>query len=325
MTAGLIINPRSGGRSGRGLRLQELLPRNSGMCVAVIEDFASLPAILREFSAKGVETLAISSGDGTIQAIQTELAERSPFPVLPSLLLLPHGTANMTATDLGLGIRNLEAVASLLSSSSPLQGLERRKRPTLRTLNLAPGGPRHGMFIGAGSIYDGTRFCQDKVYATGATANVAIIATLTAAIANVWLRGRAASQAALVRPHRFRLSADGRAVVDGDQLFFLATTLDRLVLGMRPFWGGKSAPVRATVIPYPVPGLMRWLWPAMYGPEDRQMPPGSVSLSAHTLDVWSPTSFVIDGEFFDAPRGVPLRIETGPDFTYLCRPPRLAR
>jgi hypothetical protein len=285
----------------------------------VIEDFASLPAVLQEFSAKGVETLAISSGDGTIQAIQTELAERSPFPVLPSLLLLPHGTANMTAADLGIGIRNLEAVASLLSGSSRLQGLERRRRPTLRAVNPGAGGPRHGMFIGAGSIYDGTRFCQDKVYARG---NLAIIATLAAAIPDMLLRGRAASLAALARPHRFRLSADGHTVVDGDQLFFLATTLDRLVLGMRPFWGGKSAPVRATVIPYPVPGLMRWLWPAMYGPEDRQMPPGSVSLSAHALDVWSPTPFVIDGEFFDAPRGVPLRIETGPDFTYLCRPAR---
>ena len=80
MTTGLIINPLSGNRAGRGLRLRELLRPSSGMCAAVLEDFGSLPTILREFSAKGVETLAISSGDGTVQAIQTELAERNSFP-----------------------------------------------------------------------------------------------------------------------------------------------------------------------------------------------------------------------------------------------------
>ena len=240
-------------------------------------------------------------------------------------MLLPHGTANMTAADLGLGIRDPGAIAALLSNASRLRALERRRRPTLRAVNPGHGGPRHGMFIGAGSIYDGARFCQDKVYATGARGNLAIIATLTSAIGDMLLRRRTTSAVALARPHRFRLSAPGHPVVDGDQLFFLATTLDRLVLGMRPFWGGKSAPVRATVIPYPVPGLLGWLWPAMYGPEDRRMPPGSVSLSVNALDIWSSTSFVIDGEFFDAPRDVPLRIETGPEFTYLCTPSGLAR
>ena len=255
--------------------------------------------------------------DGTIQAIQTELAERSPFPALPSLLLLPHGTANMTAADLGLGMSNLEAIASLLSSPSGLDTLKRRRRPTLRAVNAGPGGARHGMFIGAGAIHDGARFCQDKVYAIGTRGNFAILATLVAAIANALVRGTAAS-AGLARSHRFRLDAGGQVVVDGNQLFFLATTLDRLVLGMRPFWGGKTAPVRTTVMPYPVPGLLRWLWPAMYGREDRQMPHGSVSLSVRELDVWSSTPFVLDGEFFDAPAEAPLRIETGPEFTYLC-------
>ncbi|MDP9138502.1 MAG: hypothetical protein M3N38_10035 [Pseudomonadota bacterium] len=325
MTTGLIINPRSGKHGGRGLRLQELVQRSSGMRAAVLEDFAALPAMLQEFSASGVETLAISSGDGTVQAIQTELAERNTFASLPSLLLLPHGTANMTAADLGLGVRNLDDIASLLSSPARLRGLARRRRPTLRAVNPGSGGPRHGMFIGAGSIYDGARFCQEKVYATGTRGNLAIVATLTAAIANMLLRGRKTSATRLAGPHRIRLSADGRTVVDGDQLFFLATTLERLVLGMRPFWGGKSAPVRATVIPYPVPGLVGWLWPSMYGPEDRRMPPGSVSLSAHALDVWSSSSFVIDGEFFDGPQDGPLRIETGPHFTYLCSPRGPAR
>jgi hypothetical protein len=233
-------------------------------------------------------------------------------------MLLAHGTTNMTAADLGLGISDPETIASLLISPSRLQELARKQRPTLRIVNPGNGMPRHGMFLGAGSIYNGARLCQDRVYASGTRGNLAIVATLAAAIANVLLRGNGNAESRLAGPHRIRLCADGLAVADGEQLLFLATTLDRLVLGMRPFWGGKSAPLRATLIPYPVPRLIRWLWPAMYGPEDRVMPPGSISLSARTLDVWSPTSFVIDGEFFHPPQTGPLRIEAGPEFTYLC-------
>jgi hypothetical protein len=36
------------------------------------------------------------------------------------------------------------------------------------------------------------------------------------------------------------------------------------------------------------------------------------------LEITCPISFVIDGEFFDAPEHEPLKVETGTVFTYLC-------
>jgi hypothetical protein len=316
MKVGLIVNPRSGRASGRGLRLQELLRRDPHFHLATVENFCSLPAVLRDFAASGVNVLVISSGDGTIQAVQTELAERNPFSALPELMLLAHGTTNMTAADLGLGMRDPRPVASILSNPFRLQSLARRRRPTLRVTNPGDGGPRHGMFLGTGCVYRSVRLCQNRIYASGTRGNLAIVATLTAAIVNALIRPDGAGPR-LAGPYRLRLCADGIAVADGDQTLFLATTLDRLVLGTRPFWGGKSAPLRATLIPYPVPRLMRSLWSAMYGPEDRCMPPGSVSLSARTLDIWTTGSFVIDGEFFQPPQADPLHIEAGPEFTYL--------
>ena len=39
-------------------------------------------------------------------------------------------------------------------------------------------------------------------------------------------------------------------------LLLLATTLDKLILGTRPFWGGKPGPIaRLATIPYPVPSI----------------------------------------------------------------------
>jgi hypothetical protein len=91
------------------------------------------------------------------------------------------------------------------------------------------------------------------------------------------------------------------------------------VLNTRPFWGGKTGPIRVTTFPYPVPSIPRWLLPMMYGGEDRKFPKGAVSFCASALEVTTPVTFVIDGEFFEPPLGEPLRLETGPVFTYVCR------
>ena len=113
--AGLLINPSSGKSSGKGLSLVEMLNGNAEISTRVIEKFEQLPGFLDEFAGDGVTDLFISSGDGTIHAIQTELAERKPFKAIPRLSLLPHGTTNMTAADLGFRFRTLQAQADYIS------------------------------------------------------------------------------------------------------------------------------------------------------------------------------------------------------------------
>ena len=120
------------------------------------------------------------------------------------------------------------------------------------------------------------------------------------------------------RPFPIEITSDGREFCTGTQLLMLSTTLEKLILGARPFWGEKLGPIRTSVFPYPVPSIPRWLLPIMYAGENRKMPEGAVSFSSARLEIACPVSFVIDGEFFDGPADGPLKVETGPVFTYLC-------
>ena len=296
---GLIVNPSSGKRTGKGLALAEKLQFR--ITVRVIESFAQLPGFIDEMARAGVTDLFISSGDGTIQAIQTDLAERKPFAQLPRLALLPHGTTNMTAADLGFRLRNLDALARFIEHRQPNELVH---RPTLRAANPRDGRPRHGMFLGTGAVSEATLFCQEAFNAKGVRGNWASIATLFSALR-------------FNRPHAIEVETHGGKVSGGNQLLMLSTTLKKLILGSRPFWGGDSAPIRTTVIPHPAPSLARWLLPIMYGAETRKIAPGAISFASSDLTVRSPVSFVIDGEFFDGPENKPLRIETGPIFTYM--------
>ncbi len=315
MRSGLIVNPRSGKSSGKGLTLAEKLRASPNVSVKVIEEFARLPALLDELAGDGVTELFISSGDGTIQAIQTELAERKPFRNLPRLALLPHGTTNMTAADLGFRHTGLDAQAAFIASPT---GGGMRHRHTLRAANPRDGRPRHGMFLGTGAVSEATLYCQQAFNAKGVKGNWATFATLAGAVAKtVFSKPDPNDLTRFDRPFAIRVLADGQPMSDGTQLLMLATTLEKLILGARPFWGGKQPGLRASVFPYPVPNVWRWLLPLMYGSETRIVPPGATSRAASVLEVWSNVSFVIDGEFFDGPADDPLRIETGPSFTYL--------
>jgi hypothetical protein len=314
--AGLIVNPRSGKQSGKGVQLAEKLGPRTDISVHVLRQFDELRGALITFAAAGVTDLFISSGDGTVQAIQTLLAEDKLFPSLPRLCLLPHGTTNMTAADLGFRHKSLDAQLHMMQQPSPT---DLRQRHTLRAANPGDGKPRHGMFLGTGAVSEATLFCQRAFNAKGVKGNTAVFATLAGAVLRTMFTAPdPADEQRFDRPFNIALIHKGEEMLRGPQLLMLATTLDKLILGARPFWGGKQAPIRISAFPYPVPSIMRWLLPIMYGSEQRRVPAGALSFSASAVEVRSQVSYVIDGEFFDGPADAPLHLETGPVFTYLC-------
>jgi diacylglycerol kinase (ATP) len=317
MKAGLLVNPRAGKLSGKGLKLMEALGSQTVVSHTILNDFSQLEPALRQFAAEGVTTLAISSGDGTIQAIQTLLAETNIFAQRPRLMLLPHGTTNMTAADLGVTTRNLKKLAAILQSTPALAGAETRIRPTLRIVNPADGRPRHGMFTGTGAIWRAVQFCQQAVHGAGLRGDAATFTTLALAIGGLFFNGRTPQSERIGRVWDFKARAEGSSIGSGDQLLFMATTLEKLVLGSRPFWGGKTAPIRATVLPFPMPQVWRWIIPTLYGSETRAVMPGAVSLCAQDFEIDTRVSWIVDGEFYDAPENEPLRITRGADFTYV--------
>jgi diacylglycerol kinase (ATP) len=58
----------------------------------------------------------------------------------------------------------------------------------------------------------------------------------------------------------------------------------------------------------------------LYGGQTRNLPAQCRSFTADSIAVSVRCPFVMDGEAFDPPEDQPLRIETGPEFTYLCGP-----
>ena len=329
----LIVNPRSGGTNKAGLALAEALRHDTGTRIVRLDEFSQLEPALTELAQNPPEALFISSGDGTIQYVQTWLAERSGLSQerWPLLALLPHGSTNMTAADIGLGLNRVPQQAELIRQRGWRQNEAAiTVRPTVRLLNVK-GGPQHGMFLGGGVLAEATLYCQEAFNRRGMRGQLGPLLTMLSVGAKAILRPAGPEDEDRIdRPHEMCVLADGKTLAEGWQVALLATTLRKLVLGARPFWGLDEAtarrittgelpsPLRLSVFGWPLPFIPRWLPVVLYGGENRKMPPGMQSRLVERAEVHTPARFVMDGEeMVRESADKPLIIERGPQMRYL--------
>jgi hypothetical protein len=321
MKAGVLVNPKSAKGSRKGRALEQAMNGLPHVLTRRIDDFARLPELLAEFAAADVELIVVSGGDGTVQAVQTLLAEGGIYTILPRLAVLPHGTTNMTASDVGLRHTKPDRIADLLSRPGYLKrATDVRLRRTVRVENLHGVAPQHGMFFGTGAIYRAVLLCQRDVHGMGLKGEFATGVTLLTAVArSLFSRAAQDDPDRIDRAYAMAIRADGEVKASFDQLLFLATTLDRLILGMRPYWNCDPKRLRVTTVAYPHPNVLRYLLPVMYGIPSRNFPePDFMSFSADTIGLTTQASLVMDGELFEPPASGEIGISTGPEFEYLC-------
>ncbi len=320
MTLGLIINTKAGTyrRSARVRKSLEHLSHHAE--TEYLDDFSALPKILSRMGQKHCDYLAISGGDGTIQAILTRLAEDAIFKFQPILILLPHGTTNMTAKDASIG--NLRKVDSLIShiciqGTSNLPG-EIITRHTVRIANPKDNPPLHGMYFGWGAVHRAVLKCQTDVHAMGFRGDLGPALTLLGS----WLShlfGRSGQDPdRIVQGQDLVLDADGTIRINGPQLLLSVTTLEHVIANCRPFWNQNEDALKTTTIAYPVQKPLRMLIPILYGDKHRTITePGYDSFSARVLSFKTSSDCILDGEIITPPENQALRLSLGPEFRFL--------
>ncbi len=258
---------------------------------------------------RGVDTVAISGGDGTVNAVLNTVFGRSPFPRLPLLAVLRGGTANMTARDIGMQGRQDRALRALIDCASRGgAGLTVVERPVMR---IDPGAGReaiYGMFFGAAAITQGIEYCKREVHALGLRGEIGPAVTMAR-----FVIAMARGERAIVAPVPITVAIDEEAPASFACEIVHVTTLEQLVLGLRPFWGTEAAPLHyASVRAAPrhwvkaLPGLLR-------GRPNRYITPanGYESRNAHRLRLGLDSHFFVDGEMFSPTAGSPLTFTDG--------------
>lgn len=313
---GVITNPRSRANRRGFADISAVLARRAGVVHHVLEEFADLPAVLREFAQAQVGLVAINGGDGTVQATLSELLREPVRGPLPLLGVLAGGTTNAIANDVGGRGRRAAVLARLIEQGRG--GVD----PTLVTarhviaLRRAPGERvRYGMLFGSAGISRGIalrRALIPQIWVPDALANAAVVAGLALG----WSLGLAFARR-VFEGEPVGVGFDGEQPVPGHHVIVLVTTLQRLVLGMRPFWGTGPGGLQYTSIAYPPRALLGNLRRLLYGDRQRRLPAGYLSRKADAISLRLSCPFVLDGEFYEPAPGQPVELRAGPRVGFL--------
>jgi hypothetical protein len=305
MVVAMITNPRSGGnRKGIG-KIRELLARNPEILHREAVTPPEVNAALADFSARNVDLLVVNGGDGTVQAVLTAIYGRSIFARPPLLALLRAGTTSMLANDVGVAGEPLAALARVRAWGLDRERSENRinVRPVLKVKREGEE-PLCGMFLGAGAIPLGVEIFHGSMNPNKVRGEL-IPGLLIARMILSVLTGRDR----LFPPTEMEIRPDDYPPQRDSFLFAMVSTLERLFLGLHPFWGREAAPLHFTALKSNPPCLLRNLPFLLRGRPTASATPGngyfSQNVEGITLDFRG--NFTLDGELFEA--RAPLTIE----------------
>jgi diacylglycerol kinase (ATP) len=317
---GVISNPLSGSNKRRGLSaVRRFLAEYPGTLHREARSAAEVAVVLRDFAGADVNLIAVNSGDGTVQAVLTSLFAGQVFRPLPLLALLCGGTTNMTSQNLGLKGSRIDALRRLIAWAHHGDGdAVILRRAVLKVENSSHPEPLYGMFFGAGCITQGIEFFHSRVQKLGLSIGPAHLLIFAR-----FLLGLARREDALLAPVPAAIRADRTEIAEGDYLLMLISTMDRLILGLRPFWAQDDNPLHLTAVRAGFRHLFRGALQAMaQGRRNRYASPenGYVNVNAREIRLDMDGAFAIDGELFraDRERGPVVIQEAGPaDFLRL--------
>jgi len=301
---GLLFNPLSGRIRKRKDAVRRAAGEIPGACREVTnadEISASVDAVVDA----DTDLLVIIGGDGTVQGVLCHLFATQPLAKWPILTIVPGGTTNMIALDLGIS-GSPEAVLQQLSAC-----FQKDFHPALMERHVLcieqPGaGKVYGMFFGVGLIARAVIFSQSRIKRLGITGEI-YAALITFGYAAGFLLGRRQGAWA---PVRMTVTEKTLPQHHGTFAFLFASTLDRLLFGMRPYWGEQPEPLHVTFVrqqrQLPLRSVLRLLIGRGNDVKDKD---GYHSCNTNVLELLIDDDYVVDGESYHADsQSGPLRI-----------------
>ncbi len=305
---GVIRNLRSHRNSGEPADLAG----RATLLVETPQRRSELSEILVRFAERRVDYIVVAGGDGTVRDVLT--CGAGVFgESWPTLIVLPNGTTNALATDIGLpGKWTLDDALDAIH-----EGRTAQRRPLVVAQRDKPDAQVEGFIFGAGAYASAIQLGQrahDKGafhnLGVGVTAIWSLFQALFGRAGNLWRRGTP------IRLFDERGSEVPRSEFgERDERYLIfASTLSRFPAAIKPFGTGAGG-LRLAVIDSAHRGLLLRLpliFRGVVSPRMRAF--GYRVLDAEGMEIDIGEQFILDGEAFPPGR---YRLSLGPKLNFV--------
>ncbi len=303
---GLIYNPLGGWFRKHIAQMQSLLaalPEIRQIRATDQIEFEQAVTIVVEAKT---EWLIIVGGDGTLQGVMSCLFEHLPADRWPEITIVPAGTTNMTALDLGVGGRAEQILSKIRQYLRQPVDVKRIQRPVLR-IEQAGMKNVYGMMLGLGLIARGVKFSRSQIKQIGMTGNIFTTVIVLRSLAGMFL-GRPQAEWA---PVRITQKDEMGTLSERVYLFALVSALEKLLLSIRLYWGREQAPLHVTFVEQHSKRFWRAIWPLIAGRNHPllQKEGGYTSYNTASIELWLDDEYIVDGElYYASSQNGPLKI-----------------
>lgn len=313
LKVGVLTNPRSGGNRKGGNKVHKFLNHWPEVIHREVSDPQGVSEALSDFSRNEIELIVVNGGDGTVQAVLTVLGNKKIFIQPPLLALLRSGTTSMLPRDVGVEGRPATALRRILEwSKATNENLVIQSRSILRVQRDTE--VLFGMFFGAGAICEGIRLFHSKDNPMGWRGQLMPMLTMARLLLAILFNNQDK-----ITPFLNSTGLNGRRPEKRADLLVLISTLDRLFLGMRPYWGTEEGPLRYTAVGTNPKKLLRILFALFCSGNNQQAIPANGYSSHNVTEVRLDMQgdFTLDGELYAAGDG-PVTVSSAGQALFLC-------
>jgi hypothetical protein len=315
----LLSNPRSTGNIAQLPRIRAYCAEHPDVFHYEVEHASQIGEAIKSIARVRPKVLAINGGDGTVQAVLTELTNGGHFgDAPPPVAVLPSGKTNLIALDLGARgdpIEALERLISLARSDELASNTVARELIALRQSG-AEDRPVIGMFLGGAGLADTMLYCRDKIYPLGLPNGLAHGITAFALLMKLVLRVKASFLPPDPQPLNVSLSEQGNRI-SGRFSLLAVTTLEKLLLSSE-LAGRRSRSLKLLAVEERPLSILRGLAASVLGKLGRKAVRGVHFEEADEITIEGDNSHVIlDGETFRADRGSPINLSLAQPLSFV--------
>ncbi len=297
---GLISNRSSGHNRDHFAQLSRQIEQQPNIEHRVTNSTEEIPGVLAHFAAESIDTLAINGGDGTVSAVLGCALENKLFPTIPTVVVLPGGTANMNAGDIGVRGNLKQAVTKFCHWSKTQTGDHERVQRSLMRVDFGAGIFHYGMFLGAGVVMHGTEYAHREIHSRGLRDDFSVG---LGAARTVW--GIIRSEPEFTHPVDIDLEVPSLSYSAEHSVRILAiSTLGKLFMGIRPFWGKQAGSLQLSVIDSDCHKFLRTFTSIAHGKPNKYATPehGYRSMNSDLIKIHMDGSLNLDGEILTSSR-----------------------
>lgn len=315
----LLSNPRSTGNIAQLPRIRAYCAEHPDLFHYEVEDASQIGEAMKSIARVRPKVLVINGGDGTVQAVLTELTNGGHFAdAPPPVAVLPSGKTNLIALDLGARgepVETLERLIELARGDQLALYTVARELIALRR-NGADDVPVIGMFLGGAGLADTMLYCRDKIYPLGLPNGVSHGITAFALFMKLLLRIKAGFLPPDPQPLSVSLIEEGNNIT-GRFSLLAVTTLEKLLLSSE-LAGRRSGTLKLLAVEERPSSILRGLAASIAGKLGRHKVRGVHFEEADEITIEGDNSHVIlDGETFRADLGSPINLRLAQPLSFV--------